>query len=78
MTQQVKAEPAILQGEARRISAAEKAVIEAAIAASITALAARPAVLRATIHVTRAATGKVDTYELVGTEAGEPEPTTGA
>lgn len=74
MTQQVKAEPAILQGEARRISAAEKA----AMAASITALAARPAVLRATIHVTRAATGKVDTYELVGTEAGEPEPTTGA
>lgn len=74
MTQQVKAEPAILQGEARRISAAEKA----AMAASSMALAARPAVLRATIHVTRAATGEVDTYELVGTEAGEPEPTTGA
>jgi len=67
MTPQLKTEPAILQGQARRISAAEKAAME---------LVARPAVLRATIQVTRAATGKVETYEIVGTEAGEP--TTGA
>lgn len=59
MTQQVKSAPALMQGQARRISAAEKAAM---------ALSARPAVLRATIHVTRAATGKVDTYELVGTQ----------
>jgi hypothetical protein len=29
--------------------------------------------LRATIHVTRAATGKVETYELVGTVPPEPQ-----
>ena len=69
MPHQVHAQPAAVAGAAARISAADKAAME---------LQARPAVLRATIHVTRAATGKVDTYELVGTEAGEPEPTTGA
>jgi hypothetical protein len=31
---------------------------------------AQPAVLRATIQITRKATGKVETYEIVGT----PEP----
>ena len=30
------------------------------------AIAAEPAVLRATIHVKRAATGQVETYELTG------------
>jgi hypothetical protein len=30
---------------------------------------AQPAVLHATIHVTRAATGKVETFQLVGTPA---------
>jgi hypothetical protein len=54
---------AVLCGQARRISAAEKAEME---------LQARPAILRATVHVTRAATGKVETYELVGT-ADEPK-----
>lgn len=37
---------------------------------------AKPAVLRATIHITRAATGKVETYELTGTPVEPPkEPT---
>lgn len=39
----------------------------AAASGDASVLRAQPAVLRATIHVTRAATGKVDTYELVGT-----------
>ena len=30
---------------------------------------AQPAVLKATIHITRAATGKVETFEIVGTPA---------
>ena len=30
---------------------------------------AQPAVLRATIQITRAVTGKVETYEIVGTPA---------
>lgn len=50
--------PATLQGEAARIPAAVKA---------------KPAILTATIHVTRAATGKVETYEIVGT-AVDPQP----
>ena len=41
-----------MQGLAERIPAAAKAA---------------PAVLRATIQVTRAATGKVEEYELIGT-----------
>lgn len=35
-------------------------------------LLTRPAVLRATIQVTRKATGKVDTYELTGYPVEEP------
>ena len=31
---------------------------------------AQPAVLHATIQITRAATGKVETYQIVGTPAG--------
>ena len=58
MTHRIHAEPALLQGQAQRISAADKATME---------LKARPAVLRATIQITRAATGKVEEYELVGT-----------
>lgn len=50
--QNVKSEPALLQGLAQRIPAAAKAA---------------PAVLRATIQITRAATGKVEEYEIVGT-----------
>ena len=30
-------------------------------------VAAQPAVLKATIHITRAKTGKVETYQIVGT-----------
>lgn len=60
---QVKALPAVMQGQAQRISAADKAAME---------LQARPAVLRATIQITRAATGKVEEYELVGTAEVEP------
>ena len=32
-------------------------------------VAAQPAVLTATIHITRKATGKVETYQIVGTPA---------
>jgi len=37
-------------------------------------LEAARAVLRATITVTRAATGKVETYELIGTVPAKEEP----
>jgi hypothetical protein len=66
MTHRVHAQPALLQGQAHRISAADKAAME---------LQARPAVLRATIQITRAATGKVEEYELIGTaDAGSELP----
>ena len=54
-----------MSGAATRISAADKAAME---------LQARPAVLRATIQITRAATGKVEEYEIVGTAEPEPSP----
>jgi hypothetical protein len=56
---ELKPEDAAVIGEASVIRAADK-------------LQAQQATLRATIHVTRAGTGKVDTYELVGTPA-EPK-----
>lgn len=37
-------------------------------------LQSQPAVMRATISITRAATGKVETFEIVGTPIPEPEP----
>ena len=58
MTHQVNAQPATVTGQAQRISAAEKAKM---------ALEAQPAILRATIQITRAATGKVEEYEIIGT-----------
>ena len=58
MTIELKALPALIGGTARRISAAEKAAME---------FKARPALLKATIHITRAATGAVETYEITGT-----------
>ena len=58
MTFDLRAQPALLHGEARRISAEEKAEM---------ALKAQPAILRATIHITRADSGKVETYEITGT-----------
>lgn len=61
------ASSASLTGVAGRISAADKAAM---------ALKAQPAVLRATIHVTRAATGKVETYELTGVTAQPDSETT--
>lgn len=54
---ELNSEPAQVAGTARRISAAEKE----------SALHAQDAVVRATVHVTRAGTGRVDTYEIVGT-----------
>ena len=48
----LQADDAKVAGEATRIPAALKA---------------QDAVLKATIHVTRKATGKVETYEIVGT-----------
>ena len=53
-----------MSGAATRISAADKAAME---------LQARPAVLRATIQITRAATGKVEEYEIVGTAEDTPK-----
>ncbi len=39
------------------------------------ALEAKPAVLRATVTIVRANTGKVETYEIIGTpEPEEPKP----
>lgn len=55
------AEPASVAGQAERISKADKD------AAAMANLSAGHAVLRATIEITRAATGKVETYELIGT-----------
>jgi hypothetical protein len=55
---------AAMDGEARRISAAEKAALQ---------IKAAPAILRATIHITRAATGKVEEYEIIGTAAESTE-----
>lgn len=55
---------AAMSGAATRISAADKAAME---------LQARPAVLRATIQITRAATGKVEEYEIVGTAEDTPK-----
>jgi hypothetical protein len=48
--------------ERERISAADKA-----------AMVGRPAIITAVIQVTRAQTGKVEEYEIVGTAAEEPE-----
>jgi transcription elongation GreA/GreB family factor len=42
---------------------------EAAVIRAEHKLQAAPATLRATVHVTRAGTGKVDTFEIVGTPA---------
>jgi hypothetical protein len=36
---------------------------------------AKPAVLRATIQIKRAATGKVEEYTVIGTPVAQPEPT---
>lgn len=63
--QEVKALPAVMQGQAQRISAADKAAME---------LQARPAVLRATIQIKRAATGLVEEYEIVGTADAGSDP----
>lgn len=62
-THELKAEPAAVSGQAGRISKAEKDAL---------AIKAQPAVLRATIHVTRKATGKTETFEITGTPV-QPE-----
>jgi hypothetical protein len=58
MIYELRSAPALLQGEAQRISSADKSAM---------ALKAQPAILRATIQITRAATGKAEEYEIVGT-----------
>ena len=65
MSHELQSAPALLSGIACRISAADKSAME---------VKARPAILRATIHVTRAATGLVETFELVGTAEPTEEP----
>lgn len=62
MTHEVKADPAAVSGQAGRISKAEK-----------DALAAQSAVLRMTVEVTRAGTGKKEVFELIGTPVAEGE-----
>lgn len=57
--QHIEGAPASLLGVAERIPAAAKAA---------------PAVLRATIQITRAATGQVEEYEIVGTAEQPAEP----
>lgn len=54
---QLESQPSQVAGEAGRVSAADKQA----------ALQSGDVVMKATIHVTRAATGKVETYELTGT-----------
>jgi hypothetical protein len=61
--QEIKSQPAVLLGQAQRIPAAVKA---------------QPAVLRATIQITRAATGQVEEYTIVGTPISEKEPNHGS
>jgi hypothetical protein len=55
---ELKSSEASIGGVARRISAAEKAQM---------AINAMPAILKATIHIKRAATGAVETYDITGT-----------
>ena len=65
MSHELQSQPALLAGAASRISAADKAAME---------LKSRPAVLRATIQIKRAATGTVEEYEIVGhAEPTEPQ-----
>lgn len=58
MNHELTADPAAVAGQAARISKAEKDAIS---------LQAGHAVLRMTIEITRAATGKKEVFELVGT-----------
>ncbi len=62
MANELLAQPAVMAGEARRISKAEK---DAALTHAD--FAAGNAILHATIQITRAATGKVEEYQIVGT-----------
>jgi hypothetical protein len=79
MTHELTSAPALLSGSAQRISASDKALANSLPLcefiqysaqkawAKTHALEAKPAILRATIQITRAATGKVEEYEIVGT-----------
>jgi hypothetical protein len=53
---EAKSDPAVVQGAAGVVRNGPEA---------------QPAVLRMTVEITRAATGKVETYELVGTPVPE-------
>jgi len=61
----LKPSDAAVSGEAAVIRAADKPAVE---------LQAAPAVIRATVQITRAGTGRVDTFEIVGTPEPEKEP----
>jgi hypothetical protein len=61
MTQKLQSQPAAVSGEAGVIRRKPE-------------LGAQPAVLRATIQITRKATGKVETYEITGTSEAPKEP----
>jgi hypothetical protein len=63
MSHDIKAGDATVSGQASVIRAKPVAVL----------LQAQPATLRATIHITRADTGKTETYEIVGTPIPEKE-----
>lgn len=54
---EAKAQPAQVSGQAGRTPAVK----------------AQPAVLKATVHITRKETGKVETYEITGTPVAEKE-----
>jgi hypothetical protein len=64
MSIELKAGDAAVSGQASVIRAADKPKAD---------LQAQPATLRATIHITRAATGKTETYEIVGTPIPEKD-----
>lgn len=52
----LESQPAVIGGVASRVSAADKAALQSG-----------GVVMTAAIHVTRAATGKVETYQITGT-----------
>jgi transcription elongation GreA/GreB family factor len=61
-------QPAVMAGQAQRISKADK---DAALTHAD--FIAGKAVLNATIQITRAATGKVEEYQIVGTPMKEED-----
>jgi hypothetical protein len=58
---ELSSQPTTMGGEASRVSLQDK----------LSSIASQPAVLRATIHITRKATGLTETYELTGSPVKE-------